>query len=89
MQRIKALVLAHSRDRALKERIGQVGLNERQLAILSYVEAHGQITNRELQEFARVSHTVAHEELTALVEKGVLQKRGRGRATHYVWVDDF
>jgi len=37
MQRVKGLVLVHSRDRALREKIGQVGLSKRQLAILSYV----------------------------------------------------
>ncbi len=89
MQRVKGLVLVHSRDRALREKIGQVGLSKRQLAILSYVEEHGRITNGALQKFARISHSVAYDELMVLVKKGVLRKRGKGRGTHYIRADDF
>ena len=38
MQKIKEQVLAHSRDGALRDKIGQVKLSPRQLEILSYVE---------------------------------------------------
>lgn len=89
MQKIKALVLRHSRDRVLRDKIGQVELSPRQLEILSYVEKHGQITNRELQRLAHLSHASSHKELMILVESGVLKKKGKGRGTHYVLVDDF
>ena len=89
MQKIKELVLRHSRDRALRDKIGQVKLSPRQLEILSYVEKHGQITNRELQALAQLSHVSAHKELTILVDRGVLKKVGKGRGTHYLLVDDF
>jgi len=87
MQKVKELVLSHSRDRALREKIGQVELTERQLDILSYIEEHGKITNRELQELADISNVVAYEELKALMEKGIIQRKGQGRATHYVLND--
>ena len=89
MQKVKEMVLTHSRDRALRNRIGQVELTERQLVILSYVEKHGQITNRELQQQANLSHSSAHKELLALVESGLLIRKGKARGTHYVLVDDF
>ncbi|MDE0088079.1 MAG: winged helix-turn-helix transcriptional regulator, partial [Candidatus Poribacteria bacterium] len=89
MQRVKELVLTHSRDRALRDKIGQVALSERQLAILAYVEKNSQITNRELQQLANLSHAAAHKELVTLVESGVLVKKGKARGTHYVLVDDF
>ena len=89
MEKIKEHVLAHSRDRVLRDKIGQVKLSPRQLEILSYVEKHGQITNRELQVLAHLSHASSHKELTTLVDKGVLKKVGKGRGTHYVLVDDF
>ena len=89
MQKIKELVLTHSRDRALRDKIGQIALSERQLAILAYVEKHGRITNRELQQLANLSHASAYKELLTLVESGVLVKKGKARGTHYVLVDDF
>ena len=89
MQKIKILVLSHSRDRALRDKIGQIELSERQLEILSYVEENRQITNRELQELAQLSNVSAHKELMTLVGSGVLKKEGKGRATHYVLIDDF
>ena len=81
--------LAHSRDRALQDKIGQVKLSSRQLEILFYGEKHGQITNRELQALAHLSHVSSHKELTTLVDRGVLKKVGKGRGTHYLLVDDF
>ena len=89
MQKIKELVLTHSRDRALRDKIGQVELSERQLAILAYIEKHGRITNRELQQLADFSHATAHKELLALVESGMLIKKGKARGTHYLLVDDY
>ncbi len=89
MQKIKELVLTHSRDRAIRDKIGQVTLSERQLTILAYVENHGRITNRELQAIANLSHASAHKELMILVESGVLVKKGKARGTHYVLVNDF
>lgn len=89
MQKIKELVLTHSRDRALRDKIGQVALSERQLAILAYIEKHGRITNRELQQLADLSHVTAHKELLTLVQSGLLNKKGKARGTYYVLVDDF
>ena len=89
MQKIKELVLTHSRDRALRDKIGQIALSERQLAILTYVEKHGRITNRELQELVELSHTTAHKELLTLVQSGLLNKKGKARGTYYIRVDDF
>ena len=89
MQKIKELVLTHSRDRALRDKIGQVALSERQIAILAYIEKHGRITNRELQQLADLSHATAHKELLTLVQSGLLNKKGKARGTYYVLVDDF
>ncbi len=81
MQRIKELVLTCSRDK-----MGQVELSTRQLEILSYVEKHRRITNRELQYLAQISNVSAYHELLGLVESGVLKRRGSGRGTYYMFV---
>ena len=89
MQKVKQLVLTHSRDKALRDKIGQVALTERQLKILAYVEEHGRITNRELQKLAELSHSTAHKELLTFIQSGLLIKKGKGRGTYYILVDDF
>ncbi len=89
MQKIKELVLTHSRDRALRDKIGQIALSERQLAILAYVEKHGRITNREVRKLTQLSNASAYHELTLLVESGILKKSGKARGTYYVLVNDF
>lgn len=89
MQKIKELVLTHSRDRVLRDKIGQVAITERQLKILAYVEEHGRITNRELQQLANLSHATAHNELLILIQSGLLNQKGKVRGTYYVLVDDF
>jgi len=64
------------------------GLNERQRQAIEYIQEHGKITNREYQELGKVSHEMAHRELSVLTAKGLIEKRGAGRGTHYMFVDD-
>ena len=54
-----------------------------------YTQEHGRITNREYRELGKASHEIAYRELSELTAKGVTEKRGAGRGTHYVLVDDF
>jgi ATP-dependent DNA helicase RecG len=65
-----------------------LGLNERQRQAIEYIQEHGKITNREYRELGKVSHEMAHRELSALTAKGLIEKRGAGRGTHYILVDD-
>ena len=60
------------------------GLNERQVEAVLYVGEHGRITNREYQALCEVSYDTAHRDLRELVERGLIERRGRGRSTHYV-----
>ncbi|MGA9352024.1 MAG: hypothetical protein WBW48_24940 [Anaerolineae bacterium] len=72
------------------ETIGLValGLNERQRRAIECVQEHGRITNREYRELGKVSHEIAYRELSELITKGLIEKRGAGRGTHYTLVDD-
>jgi ATP-dependent DNA helicase RecG len=63
------------------------GLNERQVEAVLYVGERGRITNREYQELSIVSHETARRELLDLAERGLIRRRGAGRATHYVLAD--
>ena len=65
-----------------------LGLNERQRRAIEYILGHGGITNREYRELGEVSHEMAYRELSELTAKGLIEKRGAGRGTHYILVDD-
>lgn len=65
-----------------------LGLNERQRRAVEYIQEHGRITNREYRELGKVSHEIAYRELSELITKGLIEKRGAGRGTHYTLVDD-
>ena len=81
-------------EKALAEReakaigLEALGLNERQWRAIEYIQEHGRITNREYRELGKVSHEIAYRELSELTTKGLIEKRGAGRGTHYILVDD-
>ena len=59
-------------------------LNNRQLQALNFVKEHGKITNREHRELTGAAQKTAVRDLQEMVEKGILAKVGKGRATRYV-----
>jgi len=59
-------------------------LNERQKNAFSYVQRHGKITRKEYTEINHVSATAAYEELKNMVNKNLLDVRGKGRGTKYI-----
>nr|HID13292.1 hypothetical protein [Anaerolineae bacterium] len=68
--------------------LAALGLNQRQQRAIEYILEHGRITNREYRELGKVSHEMAHRELSELVAKELVKKRGAGRGTYYILVDD-
>ncbi|MBU1623035.1 MAG: putative DNA binding domain-containing protein [Nanoarchaeota archaeon] len=61
------------------------GLNERQKKAIEYLKEKKVITNREYREINSVSNRIAFEELSDLIEKGILAKKGEGRSVYYVF----
>jgi ATP-dependent DNA helicase RecG len=59
------------------------GLNNRQKKALEHVKNEGSINRQEYMRLNKISHTVAHRELKALVGKGLLQKKGAGKYIKY------
>lgn len=55
----------------------------RQQNALTYVQQHGQITNREYQSLTGVSQKQSVRDLNELVERGYLVRAGQGRAVCY------
>jgi len=73
------------KDPYTPERLRKMALNERQIKAVLYVKEHGSISNRAYQQLTGISKRTASDELSDLVEKGVLSKVGgqRGRGTLY------
>lgn len=61
-------------------------LNDRQQQALLHTQSNGQITNREYQELTEVSQKQAVRDLNDMIELGLIERRGKGRSTHYVYV---
>jgi len=78
-------LVTFAKDPYTPERLRAMGLNERQVQAVLYVKERGSITNKEYQQLTGVSKRTASDELSELVEKGVLIKTGgqRGRGTTY------
>ena len=60
------------------------GLNERQKKAVEYIREHGEMTARIYCEIFGVERTTAYRDLADLVEKGVVHKEGKARATRYL-----
>ncbi len=52
--------------------------------VLQYVRAHGRITRREVAELCQISDRQATYLLQKMVQRGQLQRQGRGRGVFYV-----
>lgn len=62
-----------------KEELSKLGLNERQIKAVEYVEKKGSITNREYQKLNETTRYTAERDLGSLVERGVLIRIGKGK----------
>lgn len=63
-----------------------MGLNERQVAALKYVQQHGQITTRTYVEkiAPQITERMARKDLNVLQERGLVRRVGHTRGTRYV-----
>lgn len=72
-----------------KKKIGtkeQIALTVKQMKIIEYINIHGRVTNRELQDLFKISAQAVHKELTKLVELKVIKPKGQGRSLYYVLI---
>jgi ATP-dependent DNA helicase RecG len=73
------------KDVLTEEYLKKLELNERQIKAVMYVKEKGKITNKEYQEFCKVSKRTATNDLDKLVQKNVFEKIGtRGKGTFYI-----
>ena len=67
-----------------RKRFEALGLNDRQIEIMVQMRIGGQITNSEVQTLTGSARKTASRDLDDLVEQGLLERKGKGRGTHYV-----
>jgi Fic family protein len=86
LSRIKDKVRELSVDIKMKERMGkQVALSERQMKIVEYLNANGQITMAEARGvLSMVSEDTILRDLKYLMEKAVIDKKGSTKASRYI-----
>lgn len=84
MSKIKDKVATFSRDRILKEKKGQLFLNERQWKLLEYVKERGSVSLQEYLSFeGKISERTARNDFKFLVDGKIIKKVGEGPATRY------
>ena len=66
----------------VSESIGRVSENEQR--ILAYLEAQQTITSKTVESLVGVKEARARRILKEMTDKGLIEKRGSGRSTHYV-----
>lgn len=83
--RIKERVVELSRDHALKNKLGRISLNDRQVKLIKYMEQHDQIANTDWQHLIPgVSDDTILRDLKDLIKKKLVRKRGKTKAAYYV-----
>jgi two-component system NtrC family response regulator len=66
------------------DRLPQWGMNRRQLKAIDFIKDHGFVTNRHYSHLNDISERQALRELTEMVDTGVLDRIGKGRACRYI-----
>ncbi len=67
----------------IEERFASFGFNPRQLKAISHVVQHGRISRQEYQRLTSTKPTTAKRDLSELVDKGVLAKKGVTKSAWY------
>lgn len=84
MTRIEKQILDVSRDRILKEKIGQLELNSRQIKAVAYLQKKGKIARSEYVKLTKCSPKTANNDLHEMLDKQLIKQKGGGKYTFYV-----
>jgi len=84
MTRIEKQILDVSRDRILKEKIGQLELNPRQIKAVAYLQKKGKMTRSEYVKLTKCSPKTANNDLHEMLDKQLIKQKGGGKYTFYV-----
>lgn len=85
LNRVKERVQKLSVDLKLKDKVGQVSLNERQLKLVEYMEDYGGVRNADWRSLLpMVSDDTVLRDLKDLMGKGLVRKQGSTKSAQYV-----
>jgi len=73
------------KDRFSEEQLQQLGLNERQIDAILFYKAKGEITGDEYAKRYEIAERTARADLSDLVEKKILHKKGETKSVKYVF----
>ena len=59
-------------------------LTERQVKAIDYLARHGKITSQKYISLTNVGERTARNDLSAMVNKGLLQKKGKTQGSYYI-----
>jgi Fic family protein len=62
----------------------QIALTEKQMKIMEKIVANGKITSGEIQDMFKISRQAVHKELQKMIESGIIELRGEGKAVYYI-----
>jgi len=62
----------------------QIALTEKQMRIMEKIVTNGKITSKEIQEMFKISRQAVHKELKKMIELGIIEPRGEGKAVYYI-----
>lgn len=86
LTRIKERILKLSTDVQLKEKLGgkQIFLSERQITIMEYIQRAGYLQNQSFPDlFPKISEDTILRDLKDLLDKGIIKKVGKTKASRY------
>jgi len=69
---------------AIKARLRELGMNNRQLLLIAHLREYGRITNRAYRELTGLSDEAARKDIAGLLDLGILDAVGKGRSRAYV-----
>ena len=86
-------VLLNGPGESFKDEIGRedvhyIDINERQKKALEYINKKGRITRAEYCKLNNLKATQAKKDINILIEKIMIKRIGRGRATYYTLATD-
>ncbi|PKP55855.1 MAG: hypothetical protein CVT89_07420, partial [Candidatus Altiarchaeales archaeon HGW-Altiarchaeales-2] len=84
LTRIEKQILDISRDKALKDKLGQLELNERQMDAVAYLQKKGKISRSEYVKLTQCSPKTAYNDLQEMLNKKLIIQEGGGKYTYYI-----
>ena len=75
-------------QKLLKSSIAPNRLTEYEMIIVKYIKKHGSISKSEYQKITDRAHSTLILDFKRLVDKNIISRQGKGKATYYTLVEN-